>query len=58
VLGENDRSQAGYGDFNDRGDEPGEMGNNLPFVDLGTGRSARKVFAYYVHTCAILDLLV
>ena len=53
--GENDRSQAGYGDFNDRGDEPGEMGNNLPFVDLGTGRSARKVFAYYVHTCAILD---
>jgi alpha-tubulin suppressor-like RCC1 family protein len=53
--GSNSRGEAGYGDFNNRGDEPGEMGNHLPFVDLGTGRSARKVFAYYVHTCAILD---
>jgi len=53
--GKNNRAQAGYGDFNDRGDEPDEMGNNLPFVDLGTGRSAKQVFAYYVHTCVILD---
>jgi alpha-tubulin suppressor-like RCC1 family protein len=53
--GDNGSAQLGYGDFNDRGDEPNEMGNNLPFVDLGTGRSANKVFAYYHHTCAIMD---
>ena len=29
----------GYGDKEYRGDEAGEMGNNLPYVDLGTGRT-------------------
>ena len=53
--GENNASQLGYGDFNDRGDEDNEMGNNLPFVDLGSQRSVKKVFVYYRHTCAILD---
>jgi len=53
--GSNNYAEAGYGDFNDRGDEPGEMGNELPFVDLGTGRSAKQVFAYYSTTCVILD---
>jgi alpha-tubulin suppressor-like RCC1 family protein len=53
--GDNNYAESGYGDFNERGDEANEMGNNLPFVDLGTGRSAKQIFAYYVHTCAILD---
>lgn len=53
--GDNGSAQLGYGDFNDRGDEADEMGNHLAFVDLGTGRSVKKVFAYYRHTCAILD---
>lgn len=53
--GENDEAQLGYGDFEDRGDEADEMGNNLPFVDLGAGRSVKDVFVYYEHACAILD---
>lgn len=53
--GDNGSAQLGYGDFNDRGDEAGEMGNNLKFIDLGSARSVKDVFAYYRHTCAILD---
>jgi len=45
----------GLGDTNDRGDEPGEMGDNLPAVDLGTGRSATAISAGHSHTCALLD---
>jgi uncharacterized repeat protein (TIGR01451 family) len=45
----------GYGDDNDRGDGPGEMGANLPAVDLGAGRTATAVTAGSAHTCALLD---
>jgi alpha-tubulin suppressor-like RCC1 family protein len=45
----------GTGDTNNRGDEPGEMGDTLPFVDLGTGRTAKAIAAGGYHTCAILD---
>ncbi|KAJ1474211.1 hypothetical protein T484DRAFT_1833166 [Baffinella frigidus] len=31
------------------------MGNNLPSVALGTGRTAVAVIAGYAHTCALLD---
>lgn len=31
--------RTGYGDEDDRGDEPNEMGTNLAFVDLGAGRT-------------------
>jgi alpha-tubulin suppressor-like RCC1 family protein len=31
------------------------MGDNLPAVDLGTGRIAKKIFTGQTHTCAILD---
>ena len=37
--------QLGLGDTNDRGDAPGEMGGNLPAVDLGTGRTATAITA-------------
>ena len=47
--------QLGYGDGNRRGDGPGEMGNSLPTVDLGTGRTALQVTAGEFHTCALLD---
>lgn len=53
--GSNGANQLGYGDFEDRGDDVGEMGNNLPFIDVGTNRSVKEVFAYYEHTCVILD---
>lgn len=45
----------GLGDLDSRGDEPGEMGDALPPVDLGTGRTARSVSIGWSHTCAVLD---
>ena len=53
--GQNDSGQLGYGDTNSRGDAPGEMGNNLPAVNLGTRRKAKTVSLGDSHTCAILD---
>ena len=37
-----------------RGDGAGEMGDNLPSVDLGSGRSAKSIAAGVDHTCALL----
>jgi hypothetical protein len=45
----------GYGDSLNRGNSPDEMGDALPFVDLGTGRTVTAVAASRDHTCAILD---
>ncbi len=64
--GANSAGQLGLGDTANRGDEPGEMGDNLPAVDLGTGRTAKtiamsgivndmRVPAGGEHACAILD---
>ena len=54
--GHNSNGQLGLGDKNNRGDNSGEMGDNLPAVDLGTGRVATVVSARgYFHTCALLD---
>ncbi len=39
----------------DRGDQTGEMGDDLPHVDLGSGRRAKTIAAGFDHTCAILD---
>ena len=47
--------KLGYGDTNDRGDEANEMGNNLPVVDLGSGKTAKQLVAGEHHTCAILN---
>ena len=53
--GANDRGQLGYGDTLSRGNGPSEMGDNLPVVDLGTGRTALHVSTGAQHTCALLD---
>jgi len=37
------------------GDNSGEMGDNLPSIDLGTGRTATAIAAGYYHSCAALD---
>jgi alpha-tubulin suppressor-like RCC1 family protein len=50
----NDRGQLGLGDTSDRGDAPGEMGDNLPAVDLGAGKTAVAVAVGSSHTCALL----
>ncbi len=31
------------------------MGDNLPYLNLGSGRSALSLVAGYYHTCALLD---
>ncbi len=53
--GRNESGNLGLGDTADRGDAPGEMGDDLPAVDLGTGRTATGVTAGTNHTCALLD---
>lgn len=53
--GRNDYGQLGYGDPRGRGDDANEMGDNLPFVNLGAGRTAKSVSLGGVHACALLD---
>eukprot|EP00971_Amphidinium_carterae_P152828 3029330-Amphidinium_carterae.1 len=48
----------GYGDTDEdehRGDNPNEMGDALPAVALGTGRTCVDVAAGRSHFCALLD---
>jgi alpha-tubulin suppressor-like RCC1 family protein len=53
--GYSDFGQLGYGDLNNRGDQPNEMGANLPFVDLGAGQKVVKMSGGYEHSCALFE---
>ncbi len=53
--GKNTYGQLGLGDANHRGDGAGEMGDSLPAVNLGSGRTAKQIAAGWGHTCAVLD---
>lgn len=53
--GGNFDGELGYGDTTERGKFAGSMGDDLPVVDLGTGRTAVQLAANQFHTCAILD---
>ena len=53
--GTNNRGQLGLGDQETRGDESGEMGDALPFIDLGEGRRAVDVQIGFSSICALLD---
>eukprot|EP00971_Amphidinium_carterae_P334811 6470300-Amphidinium_carterae.1 len=53
--GSNSRGQLGYGDTKSRGKEPNEMGDHLPAVDLGAGRTCVAVAVGEHHFCALLD---
>lgn len=53
--GGNNVGQLGLGDILTRGDGPGEMGDNLPAVDLGTGRTAVAISVASQKSCALLD---
>ena len=53
--GYNAEGQLGLGDTKDRGGDPSTMGDNLPTVDLGTGRTAIAIAASRNSTCALLD---
>ena len=53
--GWNFHGELGLGDTEDRGDEPGEMGDHLPVIRLGAGRKAVALSAGEYHSCALLD---
>jgi hypothetical protein len=53
--GINLQGQLGLGDTVARGIDPTKMGDALPFVDLGTGRTAKQIAAGYRMSCALLD---
>jgi alpha-tubulin suppressor-like RCC1 family protein len=55
--GSNASGQLGLGDDSTvvRGDEPNEMGNLLPFVDLGSERTAKSITTGTDYTCVLLD---
>jgi hypothetical protein len=53
--GANVAGALGYGDTKVRGGSSAEMGDALPGVDLGTGRTATAIAASREHTCALLD---
>ncbi|MBI3776967.1 MAG: Ig-like domain-containing protein [Gammaproteobacteria bacterium] len=58
--GNNGAGQLGIGDANDRGTNPAEMGDILPFVNLGTDALGTPLHAVelvtgYSHSCARLD---
>jgi hypothetical protein len=53
--GYNDYGQLGLGDTNHRGAAGGEMGDSLPAVQLGTGRSAVALTLGPDRSCALLD---
>jgi hypothetical protein len=42
----------GMGDLEARGDDPSEMGDALPYVDLGTGFQAVGIAGQFKHMCA------
>lgn len=46
---------VGLGNTFNRGDHPNEMGDNLPAVNLGTGKTAVAIAAGSNHSCAILN---
>ncbi|MEQ8842714.1 MAG: S-layer homology domain-containing protein, partial [Acidimicrobiales bacterium] len=53
--GVNSNGELGIGDVDRRGDDAGEMGNSLPAIDLGTGRTATAIAGAWNHYCAVLD---
>lgn len=52
--GSNAFGNLGIGSTENIGDEPGEMGDDLPEVDLGAGKSATHVACGVDHACALL----
>jgi alpha-tubulin suppressor-like RCC1 family protein len=53
--GDNRYGQLGQGDGRARGVAPGQLGDALPPIDLGTGRRATALSTGYRHVCALLD---
>jgi len=50
--------QMGGGSTGQFGDENYEMGNYLPFVAFGSGRTVHQIDSDANHNCVILGLIV
>lgn len=48
-------AMTGLPDHRNHGDGPNQMGDALPPLDLGAGRTARHLSSGYVWSCAVLD---
>lgn len=53
--GANSQGQLGLESTTIYGNAANQMGDNLPYVNLGTNRTAKSIAAGASHTCAILD---
>jgi alpha-tubulin suppressor-like RCC1 family protein len=53
--GSNDSGKLGLGNLQTRGNSPGEMGIDLPYVELGTNARVLQISNGYNHTCAVLQ---
>lgn len=53
--GKADRGELGQGNTVEYGDEPNEMGNNLPYVDLGSNITPILLSSAPASTCALFD---
>ena len=53
--GGNGSGQLGLGNTTSRGDNANEMGDSLPAVALGAGRTAVSIATKFDDTCAVLD---
>ena len=53
--GFNEKGNLGLGTTSNQGDDLNEMGDNLSFVELGTGRTAVDLTAMTQAVCAVLD---
>ena len=54
-FGEGDNGRLGYAATIDIGRTTVSMGDGLPAVDLGTGRTAKLLATGAAHTCVVLD---
>ena len=54
-FGQGDYGQLGYGDNADRGDGSGEMGDNLPNVNVGSGLTSESIHCGKHNTCVIFN---
>jgi len=54
-FGSNGWGEGGYGSQSSRGDEPFEMGNYLPAINVGSGKNVINMQLGYRFTCVILN---
>ena len=53
--GKNHKGQLGLGDIDHRGESSGDMGDDLPLLNLGTDLTIKHLSLGVDHTCAVLS---